>query len=142
MLTVQRMNAPMHTPIAVGRRFGAWVCLAALVLVWAPMWAAAWDAATSMACCSGGSCPAHGRSKSNQPGPEKSSPAEAPMNCEHHAGNGMTDCVMSCSHESASSPVTAAIFVLPEPATISRPAEVTAARANVSQMEFAHLFEP
>jgi hypothetical protein len=64
------------------------------------------------------------------------------MNCDHHAGNGITACAMSCSHESASSLTTAVIFVLPAPAAVSQPAEAMATPANLAPTEFAHLFEP
>ena len=37
------MRRSLHVPIAPGRTFGAWVCLAlAVVMLWAPMGAAAW----------------------------------------------------------------------------------------------------
>src|SRR5271169_3363204 len=100
------MKRSLHVPIARGRSFGAWVCLVALVLLWAPMWAAAWQA-NSMACCDGGLCAAHGHSKPTPSRPQKSSPAEAPMDCDHHAGSELTACAMTCSHESASSLTTA-----------------------------------
>ncbi len=64
------------------------------------------------------------------------------MNCDHHAGSGLTACAISCSHESASSLTTAMIFVLPEPATVSQPTLTMAGAIHFAPVEFAHLFEP
>src|ERR1700740_1592809 len=102
ILTIEIMKRSLDTPIAPGRRLRACVCLVALALLWAPVWGAVWQAG-GMGCCNGGMCAAHGHSMPNQHGPKKTSPAEAPMNCEHDGGSGFSQCAMSCSHESAPS---------------------------------------
>src|SRR4029077_4710281 len=105
------------------------------------MWAAALQS-NGLTCCSGSICPAHGHSKPSQRRPEKTSPVEVPMTCDHHGAGGLTDCAMSCSQASPSSLTSAVIFVLPEPAFVSAPAATIAAPAEFAPMEFAHLFEP
>src|ERR1700739_243126 len=106
------MEALRHFPIAPGRKLGAWVCLLATVMLWAPMWAAAWQA-NSMACCNGTMCLAHGHSKPDHPSPRRATPSETPMDCEHHSGSGLTSCSMSCCQESTHALTAAMIFVLP-----------------------------
>jgi len=135
------MEPLRHAPIAPGKILGAWVCLAAAVLLWAPMWAAALQS-NGLTCCNGSMCAAHGHSKPSQRRPEKTSPSEAPMACDHHGTDGLTDCAMSCSQESTSSLTSAVIFLLPEPASVSEPAVAIAAPAEFAPMEFARLFEP
>jgi len=81
-------------PIAPGK-LGAWVCLVAVVLLWAPMWAAAWPT-DGMDCCKNGLCMAHAHSQSNPARPQQAGAKESPMDCAHHGGSGMANCSMSC----------------------------------------------
>ena len=98
------------------RSFFAVTCLLALVLLYAPLGAAAWSSYKA-ACCTSGQCPI--------PEHHHKSPA-APanhMDCGHdmHGVPGMTSCAMSCCQDSHRPAVASAIFVLPVPATFSAP---------------------
>lgn len=135
------MRRSLHVPIAPRRTFGAWVCLVAVVMLWAPMGAATWQA-NGMACCAGGMCVAHGHSRTNQPKPQETPPRESLTNCAHHGDNEMVNCSMSCGHDSGSSLTTAVIFVLPTPAAISEPTQASAALTNFAPMAFVPSYDP
>ncbi|MGB7848140.1 MAG: hypothetical protein WBL63_21195 [Candidatus Acidiferrum sp.] len=128
-------------PIAPGRIFGAWVCLVAMVLLWAPIWAAAWQA-DAMTCCNGGLCPAHGHSKTNHPSSQQKSPSNSPMDCDYHDGGVVSRCSMSCSHDGNPLLTTAVIFVLPTPTYLSQPSQAIAALIQFTPTEFVQSFEP
>jgi hypothetical protein len=133
------MRRSLQVPCAPGRMFSAVVCLVAVVLLWGPLWASAWH---GMTCCNGGMCPIHGHSTPNQPRPQRTAPEKTPIECEHHGGIGLTNCSMSCSHESSPFLTTAVIFLLPDPVAISQPARAMAAPSNFSPAEFGQSFEP
>lgn len=122
--------------LTLQRTFGAWACLLAVVLFWAPFWAAAWQT-QGMACCEGGMCAAHAHGKPNQSRPKQDSSAS----CEHQ-GSGNPNCSMSCGQESSHSLTSAVIFVLPAPAIISQPALDTVASPSLAPAEFMQSFEP
>ena len=140
------MKGAVHVPIAPGRKMGAWVCLLAAFLLWAPIWAMAFQA-SGMGCCTGSLCPAHGHPKADQATNQQSGPAENPMECEQHGGRGQSHhgamkCSMSCCHESSEAPMAAAIFLLPETTTISLPAGSTAAPIEITATEFIQSIRP
>ena len=116
------------------------MCLLAVVLLWAPMEAAAWHA-KGMACCEGGMCVAHRHSKTNQPVPREA-PLGAQMNCEHHGNSGMVDCSMTCGHDSSPSVTTAIIFVLPDSAVICEPARTLASPTSFAPTAFVPSYDP
>ncbi len=65
------------------------------------------------------------------------------MDCGHHpGGSGIAYCSMSCCHESSHSFLSAVIFVLPEPAIVSQPAQAMSAPVDFAPMEFVRSFEP
>jgi hypothetical protein len=130
------MKETSHIPLFLRRTFGAWVCLLAVVLFWAPLWAAAWQA-QGMACCEGGMCASHPQGKPNQSRPKQ----DSSVNCEHHGG-GTPNCSMSCGQESSNSLTSAVIFVLPAPAIISQPVLDTLASPSLEPAEFMQSFEP
>src|SRR5437879_5192107 len=76
---------------------GGCVCLVAVMLLWAPGWGAALQAA-GLGCCDGAMCPLHGH------GPKKSSSdtnsaKDTPMaGCEHHVRPAAMDCTVVCCH--------------------------------------------
>src|SRR5271165_5570174 len=84
------------------RVVGAWLCLAAVAMLWMPVLAAAWNAHV-MACCDGKMCTAQGHRHSAQTQKSKND-ASSPMDCGHSknaAQNGsqtgsMMNCAMSC----------------------------------------------
>jgi hypothetical protein len=105
---------------APGRRLGACVCLVAVMLLWAPAWAAALEA-SGMACCDGAMCPFHGhapKKSSNETSPAKNAPMAG---CEHQAREAAMDCSVACCHPKDPVVTGAVVFVLPEAVAISVP---------------------
>src|SRR5580704_9355096 len=102
------------------RVVGAWLCLAAVAMLWMPVLAAAWNAHV-MACCDGKMCTAQGHRHSKQ-AQKPSSEAGVPMNCGHSQSGAqsgsqtgsMTNCAMSCCHEEEQFTSPGMVFVLPE----------------------------
>jgi hypothetical protein len=117
------------------------VCLLAVVMLWAPMGAAAWQA-NGMACCEGGMCAAHGHSKANQPMSRETTPGQSQMNCEHHGDGGIGSCSMNCGHESSPAVTTAAIFVLPDSAAIGEPGRALAISASLEPTALVPSYDP
>jgi len=115
-----KMKRMLHDSNASGRRLGACVCLVAVILLWAPAWASALQAA-GMGCCDGAMCPLHGHSPKKSSG-DTNSAKEAPMaGCEHHGRKAAMDCSMACCHPKDSVLTGAVVFVLPGAAVISAP---------------------
>jgi len=116
---MKRMRRDSNAP---GRKLRACVCLVALMLLWAPAWASALQAA-GMACCDGAMCPLHGHGHA----PKKSSgdansAKDAPMaGCEHHGRKAAMDCGMACCHPADPVVAGAIVFVVPSAAAISAP---------------------
>jgi hypothetical protein len=117
------METLRHFPFARGRIAGAWVCLTAVLLLGAPMLAAAWVAHT-MACCAGSMCAAHGNGKAKPSGKHQAAKEEAPLECAHASGSGMARCRISCCPDRSSSVASSAVYVLPKPEITSFPAEI------------------
>jgi len=120
---------------------GAWVCLLAVALLWAPMWAAAWQTDV-MACCKGGMCMAHGHVKAEAAQPRQSGARETPMSCEHHGGSGMSNCSLTCCQEGSHVLAATAVFVMPEPTSIEQPGEATTVPGSFAATEFVQSFAP
>ena len=125
---------------------GAWVCLLAAFLLWAPVGALAFQA-SGIGCCTGGLCPAHGHQKTNQATDQQSALAETPMECEHAGGSGQNHrgamkCSMSCCQESGDTLMAAAIFILPETTAISVPTGSAAAPIELTAAEFIQSIRP
>ncbi len=135
------MKRSIPPPIAARRVIGAWVCLVAAALLWSPMWAAAWQS-NGMDCCNGGMCQAHRHPNPDRSGPRQTAPAEAPMNCAHQSGSGITSCSMSCCREGSTSLVTAVIFVLSAPSSLSRPAGSFTSSVSAAPSESVQSFQP
>jgi hypothetical protein len=114
------MKRMRHDSNAPGRRLGACVCLVALMLLWAPAWALALQAA-GMACCDGAMCPLHGHAPKKSSG-DTNSAKDAPMaGCEHHARKAAMDCSVACCHPKDPVVTGAIVFVLPSAAALSTP---------------------
>jgi len=135
------MNRSLQAPIAPGRIFGAWVCLLAVMLLWSPMWAAAWHE-KGMSCCADGMCLAHSHSKSHSTRPVDGASDESAMHCDHSGPSGIADCSMSCCHEHTSSFATAVIFVMPEPALLHVSLASIGVTPKLTETEFLQSFEP
>jgi hypothetical protein len=120
ILENRKMKRMRHDSNAPGRRLGACVCLVAVMLLWAPAWASALQAA-GVGCCDGAMCPLHGH------GPKKSSSdtnsaKDMPMaGCDHHARKAAMDCTAACCHPKDPAVTGATVFVLPSPMTLSAP---------------------
>jgi hypothetical protein len=119
---MKRMRNDSNASNASGRRLGACVCLVALMLLWAPAWASALQAA-GMGCCDGAMCPLHGHGHVPKKSSGDSNTAKnAPMSgCEHHGRKAAMDCSMACCHPKDPVVTGAIIFVLPSPVEISAP---------------------
>ena len=109
-------------PIAPGRKIGAWVCLVAALLLWSPLWAAAWQA-RAMDCCTDGMCAAHGHTNSASHQGRHAPSSTIPTNCEHSNPSGLIECSVSCCQETENrhSVTMAIIFVLPKPVAVVNP---------------------
>lgn len=135
------MNSSRYSAITPFKRFAASVCLLAVILIWSPLWATALEA-NGMACCAGGMCAAHSHSQPNSARPKQTKSAEAPMDCEHHGGSGMTSCAMSCCPETIHSFTASITFVLPAPSILSAPFQSMAGPVGRASTEFVLTFEP
>jgi hypothetical protein len=88
-----------------------------------------------------------GHTQTQHAGSTEAAPQQAPTDCDHHGDigqkhGGRMNCSMSCCQQNGSSFMTAMIFVLPKPATISEPAQALATIANFAPASFAPEFEP
>jgi hypothetical protein len=90
------------------RAISAWCCLLATLLLFAPYAEAAWSAHAA-ACCTGDHCPIpeHHHSKNRVPFPTHT------QDCEHQAGDSMSNCSMSCCEKTERMLLAAMTFVLP-----------------------------
>ncbi len=142
MLSSYPMNASLHSPIAPGKKIAACVCLLAVMLLWAPIWAAALQA-NGMACCTGTMCPLHGHSpKNHQPARNPSSPAEQPMHCDHSENNSTMNCDMSCCHDQGQTFVASIYFVLPALPAVMLPQQGLASAPAVEPNQILQLSDP
>jgi hypothetical protein len=89
-----------------------------------------------MACCRDNMCPIHGHVKTNPQAPH------TPANCDHHGGNGLPDCLMSCAQQTNPPLAAGLIFVLPEPEIISQPSPILGAAPVFVAAGFLHAIEP
>jgi len=141
------MQQSLHVAKSPGRKLGASVCLLAVLLLWTPLWAAAWQASLT-ACCNRGLCAAHGGPKSDHPAaPRRATLPLAFEECAHADGgqkhSGLMNCSLSCCQdESNSSWLGSVIFVLPSPAMILRADFASPAPQEISALGLVQPFEP
>jgi len=135
------MRQLLPYPGSAGRKPLALVCLLAVVLLWSPLWAAAWQA-YHMDCCNGRLCPAHSRTARTVP----TKPQTTSEECEHHGGNsqpsGNMHCSMTCCHEAPVSFTSSTLFLVPQPAALSQPAELVAGVSLLAPSGLFHSLEP
>lgn len=136
----------LHSPIVPGRKMAAWVCLLAVILLWAPLGAAALQA-NGMGCCVAGFCAhgPHGHQRGEQPVQPAS--AETSMGCEHHGGVTQNKpdamkCSMSCCHETSAAMAAAIVFVLPATTSLSAPLGARSASPELTATEFMQSIQP
>lgn len=140
ILCVYQMKASLHASIAPGKRFAAFVCLLAAVMLWAPLWATALQA-NGMACCDGVMCAAHGHSAMEHGGGQAAQ-TEQPMQCGHSGGGSMMNCGMACCHEQAHHFVASIQFLLPVPVVISQPQQAAPSALARDFAEILPSFDP
>jgi len=124
-MTIQRQN----------RSLCSITCLLAVVLLYAPLAAAAWSSYQA-ACCTSGQCPIkehHHHSSPAAPGKH--------MDCGHEMF-GMTACSMSCCHDPERAFVASSVFVFPTPITIFEPSAVQAKIAFSKPLDLLRSVEP
>jgi hypothetical protein len=117
------------------RSISASICLFAVVLLYAPLAAAAWSS-YQMACCMSGQCPIPAHHHQKTP----AAPANH-MDCGHEMF-GMMACSMSCCHDSEGSLVTSLAFVLPPPATVAAMAAIKSPIEVAKPLDFPRSIEP
>jgi hypothetical protein len=114
------MNANCRHRNALEKNFGAYLCLLAVILLWAPAWAAAFQAA-QMACCTTGMCPLHGHVPKRSSGDESGRKHTQTSECSHRQCQAAMDCNAACCHPSDPTVTSALVFVLPAAQQITAP---------------------
>jgi hypothetical protein len=126
---------------ASGKKLGACVCLVAVMLLWAPAWASALQAA-GMGCCDGAMCPLHGHAPKKSSG-DSNSAKDAPIaGCEHHGRKAAMDCSMACCHPKDPAVTGAVVFVLPDAVAISAPLFIGPPTPDFSTSASSFVFDP
>jgi hypothetical protein len=106
-----KLGSLLPSRVVSARVIQAWLCLAAVSVLWMPVLAVAWNAHV-MACCDGKMCTAQGHRHSKQT--EKPSGDAGAQDCGHSQTGSLMNCAMSCCHEQEQFTSTGMIFVLPE----------------------------
>src|SRR5271157_2448819 len=141
MLPAHIMKRVRAIPIAPGK-MGAWVCLVALVLLWMPLWATAWQS-EGMACCDGKMCAGHGHAAGQRTSGNADVTQEStPINCGHGKQAGLLACGMKCCQEAESTFVAAVIFVMHEQAKITAPAVAREVREQGQAVATPFVMQP
>src|SRR5271170_2142820 len=96
-MLLPNLRSNLSSRVVSVRVVGAWLCLAAVAMLWMPLVAAAWNAHV-MACCDGKMCTTQGHRHSKQT-QNPSGDAGAPMDCGHSQSGSTMNCAMSCCHE-------------------------------------------
>jgi hypothetical protein len=111
------------------------------MLLWAPAWASALQAA-GMGCCDGAMCPLHGHApkKSSR---DTDSAKDAPMaGCGHHGRQAAMDCSMACCRPADPVVTGAIVFVLPSPVEISAPLLIGPPVPTLFSSSSSFVFDP
>lgn len=114
------------------QKLGAYLCLLAAVLFYAPLGAFAYDA-ISMSCCEGDHCPLHHHHQQKQQTHE--------TDCGHESDE-MAACSMSCCHTPEKLTLAALAFVLPRPGIAAEELIVTGALETPRSNEIRSSHEP
>jgi hypothetical protein len=120
------------------RSAAAWLCLAAVTFLYAPLASAAL-LAYGADCCAGGFCnvPTHHHHK-QQPAPSEDS---APMDCGHDM-SGLKPCSMSCCKDPSRPALIPGAFVLPPVSVGAAPAGVLYPVQLTSSLEISRFVKP
>jgi hypothetical protein len=111
--------------------FSAWFCLAAALLLFAPLAGAAWNAHAA-ACCTGDHCPIPEHHHSKAPTHD--------AECEHQTG-GMTACTMSCCQNADRVILLAPAFVMPDGTSLPKPDMTNSAKRAAAANDFLRSLE-
>ena len=126
---------------APGNKVAACVCLIAVLLLWAPLWASAFQA-KSMACCDGAMCPLHGNAPKKNSQENNTAKETQPTMCEHHARQAAMDCSVGCCHPADPAATSAVVFVLPALSGLSAPSLLGQTSPALSSVVNSVAFEP
>jgi hypothetical protein len=141
IVEIRKMKRMRHDSNAPGRRLGACVCLVAVILLWAPAWASALQAA-GMGCCDGAMCPLHGHAPKKSSS-DTNSAKDAPMaGCEHHGRKAAMDCTMACCHPADPAVTGAIVFVLPALMEISAPLRIGPPTPTLTPLASSFVLDP
>jgi hypothetical protein len=141
ILENRKMQRMRHDSNAPGRPLGACVCLVAVMLLWAPAWASALQAA-GMGCCDGAMCPLHGHAPKKS-STDTNSAKDMPMTgCEHHGRKAAMDCTMACCHPKDPVVTGAIVFVMPGAVEISAPLLIGPPTPSLAASTSSFVFDP
>lgn len=114
------------------RNVGAYLCLLATVLLYAPLAALACSV-SPMSCCDGDHCPLHRQHRQDT--------HKHDMDCGHDSDE-MTACSMDCCHTSEKAALTLLTFVLPYPGIVAEASLVTGAHQIIQSSEILLSHQP
>jgi hypothetical protein len=132
------------------RRLGALACLLAILLLYAPIAAAAF-APSSMACCAAGFCniPKHHHKKASTNPDTATTHESGHEDCGHDMAAkvtgqmpGMSDCSMDCCQTHETPAVSSVTFVMPPVFFVPVSMHVTRAAETVRAIEIPRAVEP
>jgi len=115
--------------------------LVAVMLLWAPAWASALQAA-GMGCCDGPMCPLHGHAPKKSSGDAGAAKDGQPAICAHHGRKAAMDCSMACCHPKDPVVTGVVVFVLPNAAAISAPLFIGPPMLTLSSSASSIVFDP
>jgi hypothetical protein len=124
------------------RWLAGWVCLLAIVFMYAPL-AGALVLAQAADCCVDGYCkvPAHHHRKITQRTEQAAQKTASESTCEHQH-SGMTQCTMSCCPDATRPAVTPVAFVLPTVNVAPEPGETLHGLPVIAAAEILRLEPP
>jgi hypothetical protein len=119
------------------RFFSASLCLLAVVLLYAPLAAAAWSS-YSAACCNTSQCPIKAHHHQSQKSPASS---ENHMDCGHDMAE-MSACSMSCCQNTVPPAMVSLAFVLPSVVSLADPAIFKTPIESAKPLDFLRSIQP
>lgn len=134
------MNITRHFSDALGIRLRACVCLLAVLLLWAPAWAGAFQASQA-ACCASGMCPLHGHAPKKGSSDAQGAKQSPVATCEHHGRSAAMDCSVACCHPDQPALTGAVAFLLPDVALIGAPHLAGASIIELSPQAGSFVFD-
>jgi len=124
-------------PYDLRRFLSASLCLLAVILLYAPIAAAAWSS-YSAACCNTSQCPIKAHHHQSQKSPASS---EYHMDCGHDMAE-MSACSMSCCQNTERPAMASLAFVLPAALSFTGPAVRKAPFQSAKPLDFLRSIQP